>query len=120
MPANAPTGGWFGRYGSTAGAPVHLADEAVTDGVHGGDVSRVERRITQGTTQLRDRVAQYAWCDAAVTPCRIKQRVFVDYLAGLLQQRHQHRIDLGLHWQRLTITFQQVCGWIDDDAIALV
>lgn len=103
-----------------AGTPAHLADEAITDGVHGDDVARMERRIAQGAAQLRDRVAQYAWCDAAAAPCRIKQRIFVDHVARLLQQRQQHRIDLGLYGLRLTITFQQVRRWIDDDAIALV
>lgn len=120
MPANAPAGQWFGQDGSMAGAPVHLADEAIADGVHGDDVARMERRITQGATQLRDRVAQYTRCDAAAAPCRIEQRIFVDHVARLLQQRQQHRIDLGLHGLCLTVTFQQVCGWIDDDAIALV
>ncbi len=53
-------------------------------------------------------------------PGGVEQIIFADDISGLLYQRDEHRVRLGLHREPHAGALYAMCSRVDDDVIALI
>lgn len=124
-------GSWSGRswrvlgrrFGAAGFECLHAADianEAIAQAMHGGDIARMARAVTQRMPQLRDGTREHAWRDMPMPPCRVEQIIFADDISGTQYQRDEHGVGFGLHREFHAGAFDAMCSRLDDDVIALI